>query len=116
YSFVADHFQYLAAIGPFALAGAGLTILLARLKNREARYAMAGVVLALLAVLTWLQTGVYRNLEVLWRSTLVHNPTSWMAHDNLGLYLTEAARFGEAEEHYRKAIEFRPTDYLAYYD
>ena len=116
YSFVADHFQYLAAIGPFALAAAGLTFLLARLKNPDVARAVAGAMLVLLAVLTWLQTDVYQNLEVLWRHTLAHNPTCWMAHDNLGLYLTGAGRYGEAKEHYRDAIKIRPTDHIAYYD
>ncbi len=116
YSFVADHFQYLAMIGPLALAAAGITWLLARLKNRYVQYASVAVVLAVLAVLTWLQTGVYRNLEVLWRDTLAKNPTCWMAQDNLGRYLTENQRFDEAETHYRAAIQIRPNDYAAYYD
>jgi len=116
YSFVADHFQDLAMIGPLALAGAGITFLLARLNMREARYASMSVLLVALAVLTWLQTGVYRNLEVLWRDTLAKNPTCWMAHDNLGLYLTENQKFDEAETHYRAAIKIRPNDYIAYYD
>jgi protein O-mannosyl-transferase len=116
YSFVADHFQYLAMIGPLALAAAGVTLLLARLKNKEAQYASVGAVLAVLAVLTWLQTGVYRNLEVLWRDTLAKNPTCWMAHDNLGLYLTENQKFDEAETHYRAAIKIRSNDHIAYYD
>jgi len=116
YSFVADHFQYLAMIGPLALGAAGITLLLARLKIKEVQYGAIGVVLAVLAVLTWVQTGVYRNMEVLWRDTLAKNPTCWMAHDNLGLYLTENQKFNEAETHYRAAIQIRPNDYIAYYD
>ena len=116
YSFVADHFQYLAAIGPIALVGAGVTLLFARLKNKEAQFGAMGVVLAVLAVLTWLQTGIYRNLDVLWRDTLAHNPTCWMAHDNLGHYLAEAGKFDEAETHYREAIKIRSNDHIAYYD
>jgi protein O-mannosyl-transferase len=116
YSFVADHFQYLAMIGPLALGAAGITLLLARLKIKEVQYGAIGVVLAVLAVLTWAQTGVYRNMEVLWRDTLAKNPTCWMAHDNLGLYLTENQKFNQAETHYRAAIQIRPNDYIAYYD
>ena len=36
FSFVADHFQYLASMGPLALAGAGLTRLFARFDRRGA--------------------------------------------------------------------------------
>jgi protein O-mannosyl-transferase len=116
YSFVADHFQYLAAIGPLTLAAAGFHRLLARTENDFVRPAATGVALTLLAILTWSQTGIYRNLEVLWDHTLAHNATCWMAHDNLGLYLTGAGRFDEAESHYRAAIEIRPNDHIAYYD
>jgi tetratricopeptide (TPR) repeat protein len=118
YSFVADHFQYLAAIGPLAFAAAGITSLLARFpdKNAALKRALPGALLLAMAVLTWRQTGIYRNLEVLWRDTLAHNPGAWMAHDNLGRYLTESRRFDEADVEYRKAIEIRPNDHIAYYD
>src|ERR1700704_5564538 len=51
YSFVADHFQYLASIGLIALAGVGL--------NRLPRFVGVITILAL-AVLTWRQVGIYR--------------------------------------------------------
>src|SRR5208283_933588 len=35
YSFVGDHFQYLASIGPLALAGAGISTLSGLLKKRH---------------------------------------------------------------------------------
>jgi tetratricopeptide (TPR) repeat protein len=116
YSFVADHFQYLASIGPLALAAAGFMLLVARAKNAVVKPVAMGIILAGLGVLTWRQTGIYRNLEVLWRDTLAHDPGSWMAHDNLGLYLTENKRFTEAEGNYRAAIRIRPNDHIAYYD
>jgi tetratricopeptide (TPR) repeat protein len=118
FSFVADHFQYLAAIGPLALAAAGITSLLARWreKNPALKRSFVGALLLLMAALTWRQTGIYRNLEVLWRDTLARNPGAWMADDNLGLYLTESRRFDEADVYYHKAIEIRPNDHIAYYD
>ncbi len=118
YSFVADHFQYSALIGPLALAAAGMTWLLARVSASKSMFkpVLVGALLAVFAVLTWRQTGIYRNLETLWRDTLAHNPTAWMAHDNLGIYLTESKRFAEADEHYHKALEIRPNDHIAYYD
>jgi tetratricopeptide (TPR) repeat protein len=116
YSFVADHFQYLATIGPLALAAAGITLLSARSKNAALKPAFVGMLLAIFAVLTWRQAGIYRNLETLWRDTLAHNPNAWMAHDNLGLVLTEQRLFNAADAEYRKAIEIRPNDHIAYYD
>ena len=117
YSFVADHFQYLAAIGPLALAAAGVTCLARRFPQGQVfKHCLAGAILLAFFVLAWRQCHVYQNLEVLWRDTLAHNPSAWMAEDNLGRYLTEAGRFDEADSHYRKAIEIRPEDHIAYYD
>ncbi len=118
YSFVADHFQYLAAIGPLALAAAGLTSALDYFAKESAllKPALSGALLLVLGVMTWRQTGIYYNLETLWRDTIARNPEAWMAHDNLGIYLSESGRFEEADLHYRKAIELRPYDQMAYYD
>ena len=118
YSFVADHFQYVALIGPLAWAAAGITLLPARVPASKpaVKVALMGALLAVFAVLTCRQTGVYRNLETLWRDTLAKNPAAWMAHDNLGIYLTESKHFAEADEQYRKALEIRPNDHIAYYD
>lgn len=51
YSFVADHFQYLATIGPLVLAAAGITLMLTRLpvKHVLLRPAVIGVLLSVLA-------------------------------------------------------------------
>ncbi len=98
YSFVCDHFQYLACIGPLALAAAGITLALDRMAKAGLRLkpAACAALLLTLAVLTWRQSGVYRNLEILWRDTLARNPGAWMAHDNLGLFLSQTGRFEEA--------------------
>ncbi|HTA30506.1 MAG TPA: tetratricopeptide repeat protein, partial [Candidatus Cybelea sp.] len=118
YSFVADHFQYLAAIGPLALAAAGITFAANYLakENAALKPALSGALLLTLGVMTWRQTAIYHDVETLWRDTLAHNPNSWMAHDNLGVCLSESGRFEEADGHYHKAIELRANDQMAYYD
>jgi tetratricopeptide (TPR) repeat protein len=107
YSFVADHFQYLAGVGLITLCAAGL--------DRIPRVILATLVV-LLAALTWQQTGVYRNLETLWRDTLAKNPDCWLAHNNLGIYLYFEGRFDEAMEHYHKAIEIDPNHFDTLYN
>src|SRR5207237_6360455 len=86
YSFVADHFQYLACIGPITLVVAGLTTALslsaeARLFLRQAIYAL---LLVILGVLTWRQSRQFTDIETLWRTTIARNPACWMAQTNLG--------------------------------
>jgi tetratricopeptide (TPR) repeat protein len=110
YSFVADHFQYLAGIGPLALAGAGVTMALDSLKktNRWLKPALGGALLLILGVLTWRQCGMYVNVETLWRTTLAENPACWMAHNNLGSVLQQTGRLQEAVEQYEAAISLDP--------
>jgi tetratricopeptide (TPR) repeat protein len=110
YSFVADHFQYLASLGPITLAAAAVASM--RVDVNLRRVVPVGV-LAVLALLTWRQAGIYRDLETLWRDTLAKNPGSWMAHNNLGLLLADRGQFAAAEAHYRAAIGLQGEDAFA---
>src|SRR5205823_3519698 len=71
FSFVADHFQYLASLGVIALAAAGITRLLPR---RPLRYGSSLAILSALAVLTWKQSHLYADVERLYRSTTPTDP------------------------------------------
>ena len=104
YSFVADHFQYLASVGLITLCAAGL----ARLSR-----VIPATLVVLLGALTWQQAGIYRNPETLWRDTLAKNPDCSMAHNNLGSLLYDQGHIEEAMEHYRKAIQIDPNNYEA---
>ena len=99
YSFVADHFQYLASAGLFALAGAGLC----RLPR-----AIPITVLLVLAFFTWRQTAIYENLESLWRDTINKNPGSWMAQNSLGMLLAQTGKPNESLPYLRRALELEP--------
>jgi len=99
YSFVADHFQYLASVGLLTLGAAGLV--------RLPRIVPAALVVGL-GVLTWQQTAIYQNLETLWRDTLLKNPNSAMAHTNLGVWLGSQGRIEEAMAQYREALRIEP--------
>src|SRR5437773_1407607 len=71
YTFVADHYQYLACIGPIALASAGIVSLADALKQQRAFIRSAALfAVAMLAVVTWRQTSMYGDVETLWRTTL----------------------------------------------
>jgi protein O-mannosyl-transferase len=112
FSFVADHFQYLAGIGLIALtAGAG-TMMCERLGRwgRRAGFPVAGLVLLALGMLTWRQAGIYKNAETLWLDTLKKNPGCWLAHNNLGVYLMRANRLAEAIQHGEQALQLK-SDY-----
>jgi tetratricopeptide (TPR) repeat protein len=96
YSYVADHFQYLASLGLITLFSA-----LAANATRPVTVAM----LLALGFLTWRQCAIYRSLESLWIDTIEKNPLSWIAHTNLGVLLVDQGRIPEAIDHYRRALE-----------
>ena len=114
YSFVADHFQYLACIGLIVLAAAGFTRLLVRLKFPPYPFAIA--VCAFLAFLTWRQAHLYADAETLYRTTLERNPDCWMAQNNLANLFVRQRKIPQALPHYRAALQLRPDYVEAHYN
>lgn len=86
FSFVADHFQYLASLSLIAAAAAGLTMWLERAGFDRTRLGavMLVAIAAVLGALTWRQSQQYVSAEVLYSATIERNPRAWMAHLNLG--------------------------------
>jgi tetratricopeptide (TPR) repeat protein len=107
---VADHYQYLACIGPLALAAAAIT----RAVNffgpwkRLLQGALGVALLISLGGLSWAQCTMYSDLDALWGTTLARNPDSWMAHNNIGISLARQGRTQEAIDHFNKALALNP--------
>jgi tetratricopeptide (TPR) repeat protein len=99
YSYVADHFAYLASLGvivPVAVLAA------------KRPYA-SPLLVAALAILTWREARAYRDVETLYTETLRRNPASWISHDNLGDYLVDKpGRLDEAIGHFQAALQLKP--------
>ena len=116
YSFVADHFQYLASMGPLVLAGAGMVWLAdAIIPERRAlqSFLVAGMLL-LLGALSWQRTWAYESEETLWTDATAKNPNCWVGFNNLGMALLDRGQLDEAMTCFRKALEIYPNNYLAY--
>lgn len=107
YSFVTDHFQYLASIGPLI----ALTAMLHRFLPGRGFAVAVGAWAVVLAALTMGRSIVFSEAETLWRDTLEKNDSAWMAHQNLGVLLDNRGATEEAIRHFRRAMEFRPDDY-----
>ena len=117
YTFVADHYQYLASIGPIALASAGVATLADTFKRSRALISsVAACLIVILAVLTRRQAAMYSDIEALWRTTLARNPGCWMAHNNLGIVLFQKADTDDAIAHYRTTLEMQPDFWDAEYN
>jgi tetratricopeptide (TPR) repeat protein len=112
YSFVADHFQYLAAAAAISAAAAVVAAVAARLPRAgQIAAGLAGAcLLAVLGWLTSLQSATYVDAETLWRTTLERNPQCWMAYQNLGGVFMKRNRADLAVPQFQKALEINPDD------
>lgn len=110
FSFVADHFQYLASLGMIALVAAGAATLLDRCPPslRRAGPALCVAPLAVLATLTWKQSHLYADRETLYRATIRGNPACWMAWNNLAGALIARGDAVDAVPLAQRALELRP--------
>ena len=120
YSFVADHFQYMASIGVLILVVQGVTLQVDRAAPKlgvpaERLAAGVGIVtLIVLSTMTWNQSRAYRDLPTLWEHTIERNPDSWLAHNNLGLLYYEEDKLEAALEHLDRAIASKPRSVESY--
>jgi protein O-mannosyl-transferase len=126
YSFVADHFQYLASIGVIVLVAAAIARCgewvaaasadmpaAGRRLVRPAGQAAVAVLLFTLVIASRRQCRIYDNLEVLWLDTIAKNPASWMASNNLGQFYLHEHRPDRAIEPLEQAIRHNPHDVSA---
>ncbi len=118
YSFIADHFQYLAGIAVIACVSAVLTLWAERmiLRRELVQPALALLVGVPLAFLTWNQSGFYSDSERLWMETLAHNPECWMCHDNLADACGEAGDYIGVMEHALASLKIAPDNAGAHYN
>jgi tetratricopeptide (TPR) repeat protein len=119
YSFVADHYQYVACLGPLALLAAGMALAPRAAEKAQLRLPVTVlplVVVVTLCALTWMQCGMYANAETLWRWTLARNPGSFMAHNNLGVVLLQRGEVEAAIEHFRTGLSLKPDQDTGHYD
>ena len=114
FSFVADHFQYLASLGLIALFAAAAARASLRLESRigpnfgKTALLAAGTGLLPLGILTWRQGRIYKDADQVWIDTIEKNPSSWMAYNNLGLDLARQGKLEEAIPRYQAALRVRP--------
>jgi protein O-mannosyl-transferase len=116
YSWVADHFQYLASPAILISAASLLTIAAQRMPLPRGGAAALAALLALgLGCLSWRQAHWYKDSETLYREILARNPGSFLATNNLcGTLLNEPGLWPEAATPCLRAVELRPDLALAH--
>jgi tetratricopeptide (TPR) repeat protein len=115
FSFVADHFQYLASVGVLVPAAWAIDFAATRaLGKGPARAAVLLAVPAVLGCITWRQCRIYRDPDTLNRATLAQNPSAWLAHYNLAVSLGgQPSGLDGAIAEYEAALRLNPDHWAA---
>ncbi len=116
FSYVADHFQYLASIGILVPLAWAFDRAAARvLPDARARAAALLAVPLALGVLSWRQCRIYSDADTLNRATLSRNPSAWLAHYNLAVSLGERpGSLPEAISEYEATLRLKPDHWAAH--
>jgi tetratricopeptide (TPR) repeat protein len=104
YSTVADHYLYLAMLGP-ALAVAGLA---SRRPRAAWRTVALVVVVAALSIRSVAQARYWRDAVAIFEHAIDVNPTSWAAHSRLAEHWAERGDYARAIAHGRTAARLNP--------
>jgi tetratricopeptide (TPR) repeat protein len=99
YTFVADHYAYLATPAMIALIAAGV-----------ARWPVVvrSAIVAILLVLTMIRASIFADSEKLWRDTLAKNPDSWMVNLNLAKTLAGEDEPAKAWPLFARVVQLAP--------
>jgi tetratricopeptide (TPR) repeat protein len=104
YSYLEDHFQYLACIGPIALIVGTLST---RCTSGAMR-ALAGLLIIAMCAASNLRTHAYLDRRTLWADTLARNPNSPMAHNNYAVALMHDGDIESAKAQFHIAVNLQP--------
>lgn len=112
FSFVADHFQYIASIGIIVLFCATVRVLRKWLlpKADWAESAVFSVILLIFAVLTLQQGKIYQDNLTLFTDTIGKNPGSWFGYANRGTHYANAGMDDLAMADLEKALQIKPDE------
>ena len=106
---MADRYTYIPMIGLFIIIAWGIPELLKG--NPYYRYFIpvaAGTTILLLVILTFKQTGVWKDSRSLFEHAIAVTEGNYMAHNNLGAYLMVHNRFSEAATHFESVVQIKP--------
>jgi len=115
-SMVSDHLQYIAMIGPCALAAAGVATAYGKLGGfgRVAIISASSVCIITLMVLSQAQARLYQDRVTLAQDTLKTNPASFWAHGEVGNMAMARGDYYDAEREFRTAIALAPKVMVSY--
>jgi tetratricopeptide (TPR) repeat protein len=105
-STVADRYAYVAMVGP----SMALAYVAARGRLQKKFLAGAcGALLSACAVLSWMQTGVWRDSASVYQNAIAVNPQSLTATHDLAVVYDKSGRSPEAVQLYLRVLHISPT-------
>ena len=112
FSFVADHFQYIACCGPIVAASVGIHALFQRCAKAKRVWepAFCAILLAVLGVLTWRRSRMYSDIETLWRTTIARNPGSGWPKATSALTSSNKEKLTRPSPGLRTSLQIRPDN------
>ena len=104
----ADRYTYVPLTGLFLMIVWTMADAAGRRLAGIAAGTCAGVVVALLATLTYRQVALWHDSVTLWTHTVAVTHANYRAYTNLGFALAEAQSSARAEAAYREALRLKP--------
>jgi tetratricopeptide (TPR) repeat protein len=114
FSFVADHFQYLACLGIIVLVVNG-GLQLASRGYKPAAGTVFALLVGLLASLAAQRGLAFQNAETIWTDTLQKNDRAWIALDNLAAILQRRQQTNDALALLLRSRELKPANHVEVY-
>ena len=121
YSFVADHWQYLASPGiivivvwivdysSLAPSPDGNAAEEGHAQLKKYLKVSAGILLVgFLTFSTFHRAEIFKKNFSILEDTLIKNPGAWMAHNNMGIELEKQGKLNEAIKHYKETLRLNP--------
>ena len=106
YTFVADHYQYLACLGILIIPAE----IAARSRHRATARVVAGVLIVGCITASMFYATLFRTRMALWKWNVDHNPSSFTAQHNLGVEYLGYGNQSEGVRHIMISLAQEPDD------
>ena len=106
---MADRYAYFSFIGLYFGVVWGVSDTFQRWRFQRAAPTLALIVVTLLTWRGWVQVGVWKNSQALFRQAISVTDNNYLAHNNLGLALENLGSGSEARAEYLKSLTARPN-------
>jgi tetratricopeptide (TPR) repeat protein len=108
---MADRYTYVPLIGLFIMIAWGIPDILKGWRHRKTVFAVsAGLLLSVLAIVTWAQVQCWQNSIRLYKHTLKVTSKNSLIHYDLGVVMLRQGRYSDAITHLSESLRIEPDD------